>query len=100
MIDALTIKLMSLAVHAEEYLDTGEPFDAMAIRGLLSDPQVMEEREQMEAESLLPVKRATPQGDTDRLEQASSEPLTYEQLREAAFPQETPDTYPCGGSCG
>ncbi len=55
--DLLTIKLMSLAVHAEEYIETGEPLDAAAIQGLLSDPDVKEKRAELDALALLPVKR-------------------------------------------
>ena len=57
MIDGLVIKLMSLAVHAEEYLETSEPFDAAAIQGLLLDPEVREMRKGLDGMALLPVKR-------------------------------------------
>jgi hypothetical protein len=56
-VDTLTIKLMSLAVHAEEFIETGEPFDVEAIRGLLTDPEVVAKREEMDAMALLPEKR-------------------------------------------
>ncbi|KKK60611.1 hypothetical protein LCGC14_3022660 [marine sediment metagenome] len=57
--DALTIKLMSLAVHAEEYINTGqtEIADIVAIEGLLADPEVVEKRREMDEMALLPVKR-------------------------------------------
>jgi len=57
MIDGLVIKLMSLAVHAEEYLETSEPFDAVAIQGLLLDPDIRDMRKELDALALLPVKR-------------------------------------------
>ncbi len=61
-LDTLTIKLMSLAVHAEEYMEGVETFqpkeaDAAAIQGLLSDPEVVQAREEMDSMALLPVKR-------------------------------------------
>ncbi len=55
--DTLVIKLMSLAVHAEEYIETGEVLDAEAIRGLLTDPEVQERRGALDELALLPVKR-------------------------------------------
>lgn len=57
LIDSLTIKLMSLAVHAEEFIETGEPFDAAAIKGLLTDPEIVAKRAEMDSMALLPVKR-------------------------------------------
>ena len=56
-LDTLTIKLMSLAVHAEEYIETGEDMDWHAILGLLNDPEIKAKREEMDAMALLPVKR-------------------------------------------
>lgn len=56
-LDTLTIKLMSVAVHAEEYIETGEPLDADAIRGLLADPEVAAKRNELASMALLPVKR-------------------------------------------
>jgi hypothetical protein len=56
-LDVLTIKLMSLAVHAEEYLETLNQFDAETIRSLLSDPEIKALREKMDGLALLPVKR-------------------------------------------
>lgn len=54
----LLIKLMSLAVHAEEYIEGGhEALDAFAIQGLLNDPEIVELRTKMDAMALLPVKR-------------------------------------------
>ncbi len=55
--NTLTIKLMSLAVHAEEFIETGEPLDKVAIMGLLSDPEVKVVRVEMAEMALLPVKR-------------------------------------------
>lgn len=55
--DPLTIKLMSLAVHAEEYIETHEPLDAGAIQGLLADPEVVQARTELDQMALLPVKR-------------------------------------------
>lgn len=57
MIDTLTIKLMSLAVHAEEYIETHEPIDVAAIQGLLQDPDVVAKRAELDQLALLPVKR-------------------------------------------
>ncbi len=57
MSDTLTIKLMSLAVHAEEYTETHDPFDMEAIRGLLVDPEVKAKRAELDAMAMLPVKR-------------------------------------------
>jgi len=57
MMDTLTIKLVSLAVHAEEYVETGEPMDLFALQGLLNDPEVVAKRAEMDALALLPVKR-------------------------------------------
>lgn len=56
-IHILTIKLMSIAVHAEEYIETGHPLDASAIQGLLDDPEVKTERTRLDEMALLPVKR-------------------------------------------
>jgi hypothetical protein len=55
--DSLTIKLMSLAVHVEEYLETSEHFDVVAINGLLNDPEIVEKRAELDAMAMLPVKR-------------------------------------------
>lgn len=54
------IKLMSLAVHAEEFIETGEPLDAMTIVSILGDPEVVELRKSLDEMALLPVKRNTP----------------------------------------
>lgn len=56
-VDRVIIKLMSLAVHAEEYIETGEPIDAAAIQGLLTDPEIVEIRAKLDGMALLPVKR-------------------------------------------
>jgi len=55
---SLTIKLMSLAVHAEEFIETGEVFDRVAIEGLLADPEVKRVRAEMGEMALLPMKRS------------------------------------------
>ena len=55
--NSLTIKLMSLAVHAEEFIETGEVFDRVAIEGLLADPEVKTVRAEMDEMALLPLKR-------------------------------------------
>lgn len=57
MTDTLIIKLMSLAVHAEEYIETGEWMDAEAIKGLLTDAEVVEKRAELDAMGMLPLKR-------------------------------------------
>jgi hypothetical protein len=64
---AHVIKLASLAVHAEEYLDNvrsierqkreDAEFDYQAIRGLLADPQVREVLDDPNNAVFLPVKR-------------------------------------------
>ncbi len=56
-LDTLTIKLMSLAVHAEEYLETLSDFDRSAIQAALTDPEIVAKREELDAMALLPVKR-------------------------------------------
>ncbi len=55
----LVIKLMSLAVHVEEWLETGraEAVDRIAIESLLGDSEVVAKRVEMDAMALLPVKR-------------------------------------------
>ncbi len=60
MTDTLIIKLMSLAVHAEEYIETNESMDVAAIKGLLTDSEVAEKRAELDAMALLPVKREAP----------------------------------------
>jgi hypothetical protein len=61
---AHAIKLASLAVHAEEMLETmkrgdhaATQFDEQSIRGLLSDPQVREVLDDRDNAVFLPVKR-------------------------------------------
>jgi hypothetical protein len=56
--DSLTVKLMSLAVHAEEFMETGYFGDAVAIQSLLADPEVAAKRAELDAMAMLPVKRA------------------------------------------
>lgn len=60
-IDALTIKLASIAVHAEEMLSpTGHEFDRHAIDGLLLDAEVRALLDDPKMAVFLPVKRAAP----------------------------------------
>lgn len=54
---ALLAKLGSIAIHADEFLETGEQFDKVAIESLLSDPDVRDWLEDMDNMSLLPKKR-------------------------------------------
>ena len=68
MMDTLTIKLMSLAVHVDEWLETGqaEASDRIAIESLLDDPEVRAKRVEMDSMALLPVKRSRlSMGDTN-----------------------------------
>jgi hypothetical protein len=67
MMDALTVKLASLAVHAEELLEEearghagarAAEFDRESIRGLLRDPEVREWLDDPAHAVLLPVKRS------------------------------------------
>jgi hypothetical protein len=54
----LLIKLGSIAVHAEEFMSSGgHEFDAVAIQGLLDDPEYREWVEEMNKMAFLPVKR-------------------------------------------
>ncbi len=64
--DVLQIKMMSALVHAEEYFDQLEKippdanaldFDLNTFRSLMSDPDIVEARESLEAQAFLPVKR-------------------------------------------
>ena len=59
MIDTLTVKLMSLVVHVDEWLQTGqaEAADRLAIESLLDNPEVLAKRVEMDAMGLLPVMR-------------------------------------------
>lgn len=57
----LLMKLGSIAVHADELLSAdGHDFDRVAIRSLLSDPEVEAFVADMTAKALLPVKRSAP----------------------------------------
>lgn len=55
-----TIKLASLAVHVQEYLDeqdeTAQSFDRMTMRGLVEDPDVEALLQRM-PDGILPAKR-------------------------------------------
>lgn len=54
----LLIKLGSIIVHFEELITpTGHGYDKVALDSLLSDPEVVEWMEQMNAMAMLPVKR-------------------------------------------
>ncbi len=55
--NTLTIKLMSLVVHFEEYMETGHRADRIAFEGLLADSEVKTVRAEMDEMALLPVKR-------------------------------------------
>ena len=50
---------MSLVVHVDEWLQTGqtEAVDRIAIESLLDDPEVLAKRVEMDAMGLLPVMR-------------------------------------------
>lgn len=55
---SLLCKLGSIMVHAEEALSpTGHEFDKTALDQLLTDPEVVAWRRQMESAAMLPVKR-------------------------------------------
>ena len=53
----LLIKLGSLLVHYEEFIETEEPLDMEAAQMLTDDPDVVEWRDQMNKLALLPLKR-------------------------------------------
>lgn len=54
----LLVKLGSIAVHTEELLSLkGHEYDREAIKSLLSDPDIIEWRKQMDIMAMLPVKR-------------------------------------------
>ena len=58
----LSIKLASLVVHAEESITPGaHPFDVVAIRSLLDDPEIVNWLDQFDA-ALLPVRRQPKEG--------------------------------------
>ena len=50
---------MSLVVHVDEWLETGqaEAVDRIVIESLLDDPEIVAKRVEMDAMALLPVKR-------------------------------------------
>jgi hypothetical protein len=55
---SLLVKLGSLMVHTDEYLsEHGHPFDKIAIRQVLDDPEVKAWREEMDVLAMLPVPR-------------------------------------------
>lgn len=55
---ALLCKLGSIAVHADEMLSTdGHHFDKIALQQLISDPEVAEWIEAMNAMAMVPKKR-------------------------------------------
>lgn len=57
---SLLVKLGSLIVHADEYLDAaghGHPFDKGAFDALLEDPEVAAWLEAMGKNALIPLKR-------------------------------------------
>ena len=53
----LLIKLGSIAVHADEAVNSGHPFDAMTINSLLEDTEVKAWMKSMGDKALLPLKR-------------------------------------------
>lgn len=55
---SLTIKLASIAVHADELMSPGvHQADKDAIKGLLADPEVRQALASMERMAVLPVRR-------------------------------------------
>lgn len=63
--NAETIKLASIAVHAEELIESYKlgdgnavTFDIQAIEGLLSDPGIVACLDELRADALLPLKRS------------------------------------------
>jgi hypothetical protein len=55
---SLLVKLGSVAVHADEMMSSdGHPFDRVALRGLIEDPEVKEWVSKMTTMAMLPVKR-------------------------------------------
>lgn len=57
---ALLVKLGSLVVHADEYLDAagnGHPFDKNAFDALMTEPEVAEWLKAMGKMALIPLKR-------------------------------------------
>jgi hypothetical protein len=56
----LLVKLASLVVHADEYMDEKKRhfFDKIAFDTLMRDPEVLEWSRQMAEAGLLPVKRS------------------------------------------
>lgn len=58
---SLLCKLGSIIVHAEEASEPGgHPFDAMTVKHLLADPEVVKWMAAMRAVAMLPVKRSEP----------------------------------------
>jgi len=51
----LRVKLLSLVVHVQEYLETEEPFDFEVFKSLAYDAEIV--KELADFEGLLPVKR-------------------------------------------
>ena len=55
---ALMAKLGSIAGHVEEYLSPeSHPFDRLALRGLIEDPEVRQFMDDMRKLALIPVRR-------------------------------------------
>jgi hypothetical protein len=54
---ALLVKLGSIAVHVEEFLDDGHEFDLAALKTLRNDPEVLAWMAVMGRNAFLPVKR-------------------------------------------
>lgn len=58
---SLLCKIGSILVHVEEATEPGgHPFDAYAIRSLMSDPEIVEWLAEMRDGAFLPVKRSEP----------------------------------------
>lgn len=53
----LLCKLGSIIVHIQEFGETGEPFDVMAMHGLLEDPEVKDWLKGMDQLAMIPKKR-------------------------------------------
>ncbi len=57
----LAMKLGGIAIHAEEWIETGEPLDLEALKALLSDEEVQQWLNKMSDLALVPLKREAPQ---------------------------------------
>lgn len=57
----VAVALASIAVHAEECMETGHQFDALAIQGAMQAPGVREYIDQLDQLALVPRKRSADQ---------------------------------------